>query len=92
MTRLVRTAYRYKRPPGKRKPVALEGPAVVAAKSSRRPADSQVAAEVISLEPRMRDGATKSTTAVEAPRDRPVTGGGKLKPAILTIGSPTYPT
>jgi hypothetical protein len=27
MTRIVRTAYRYKRPHGKRKPVALEVPA-----------------------------------------------------------------
>ena len=27
MNRIVRTAYRYKRPPGKRKPVALEVPA-----------------------------------------------------------------
>ena len=31
MTRIVRTAYRYKRTPGKRKPVALEGPAIVRA-------------------------------------------------------------
>ena len=28
MTRIVRTAYRYKRPPGMRKPVTLEGPMV----------------------------------------------------------------
>ena len=34
---IVTTHYRYKRPPRKRKPVALEGPAVVTAKSSRRP-------------------------------------------------------
>jgi hypothetical protein len=31
MTRIVRTSYRYKRPPGKRKAVALEVPAVVKA-------------------------------------------------------------
>ena len=37
MTRIVTTTYRYKRPPRKRKAVALEGPAVVTAKSSRRP-------------------------------------------------------
>jgi hypothetical protein len=40
MTRIVRTAYRYKRPPGKRKAVALEVPAVVKAadpaKASKR--------------------------------------------------------
>ena len=34
---IVTTHYRYKRPPRKRKPVALEAPAVVTAKSSRRP-------------------------------------------------------
>jgi hypothetical protein len=31
MTRIVRTAYRYKRAPGRKKAVALEGPAVVKA-------------------------------------------------------------
>jgi hypothetical protein len=31
MTRIVRTAYRYKRPPRKRQAVAIEGPAVVKA-------------------------------------------------------------
>jgi hypothetical protein len=41
MTRIVRTAYRYKRPPGKRKPVALEVPVVITAASKRR----KVAAE-----------------------------------------------
>ena len=51
MTRIVRTAYRYKRPPRRKRPVAIEGPAVITGKSSRRPADSQVAAEVISLAP-----------------------------------------
>jgi hypothetical protein len=79
MTRIVRTSYRYKRPPKRKKPVTVEGPAVITGKSSRRPADSQVTAEVISLVPRRRDGATKSTTAVDAPRDRPVTG------SILTV-------
>ena len=37
MTRIVTTHYRYKRPPRKRKAVALEVPAIVTAKSSRRP-------------------------------------------------------
>ena len=36
MTRIVTAHYRYKRPPRKRKPVALDMPAVVVAKSSRR--------------------------------------------------------
>ena len=35
--RIVTTHYRYKRPPRRKKPVALEVPAVVTAKSSRRP-------------------------------------------------------
>jgi hypothetical protein len=37
MTRIVRTAYRYKRPPGKRKPVALEVPAIVQAEELLTP-------------------------------------------------------
>jgi hypothetical protein len=45
VTRIVRIAYRYQRPPGKRKPVALEVPAVVTAKSSRRPIGVKAAAE-----------------------------------------------
>ena len=79
--------YRYERPPRKRKAVAIEVPAVVKEKSSRRPA-YQVAAEVISLEPRLGDGAAKATTAIDASRDRPVTGGGKLKLATVTARRP----
>jgi hypothetical protein len=45
MTRIVTTHYRYKRP-AKRKAVALEGPAVVPAKSSRRLIGEKVAAEM----------------------------------------------
>ena len=41
MTRIVRTAYRYKRPHGKRKPVAIEGPAVITAASKRRRASDE---------------------------------------------------
>jgi hypothetical protein len=37
MTRIVTTHYRYRRPPRKRKVGALEAPAIVTAKSSRRP-------------------------------------------------------
>jgi hypothetical protein len=45
---VVRTAYRYKRPAGKRKPVALEVPAVVPTKSSHRPIrEKEAAAEVL---------------------------------------------
>jgi hypothetical protein len=46
MTRIVRTAYRYKRPPRKRKPVALEVPAVVQAaepaKSHQRASEAAI--------------------------------------------------
>jgi hypothetical protein len=38
VTRIVRTAYRYKRPPRKRQAVALEVPAVVVGKNSRHQA------------------------------------------------------
>jgi hypothetical protein len=54
MTRIVRTTYRYKRPPRKRKAVALEAPAIVTAKSSRRtPVEGtkEAAAEVIADHP-----------------------------------------
>jgi hypothetical protein len=42
VTRIVRTAYRYKRPPRKRKPVALEVPAIVTIsdKTRRRRSDT----------------------------------------------------
>ena len=47
MTRIVTTHYRYKRPPRKRKPVALDIPAIVTAKNSRRPnLEEKAAAEV----------------------------------------------
>jgi hypothetical protein len=50
MARIVTTAYRYKRPPKKRKAVALEMPAVVTAQRSRHPPRAkQAAAEVVSL-------------------------------------------
>ena len=50
--RIVTTHYRYKRPPGKRKPVALEVPAVVKAKRSRRPIGVKAAAEMKRHAPR----------------------------------------
>jgi hypothetical protein len=88
MTRIVTTHYRYKRPRRKKKPVAIEVPAIVTGKGSRRPADSQMAAEVISRTPQ------PSTTQDER-RDRAVTPGGKPKPAndyrksaIVTIRRP----
>ena len=51
MTRIVRTTYRYKRPPGKRKAVTLEVPAVITAASKRRRvSDEARAALAASLE------------------------------------------
>ena len=41
---IVRTAYRYKRPPGKQKPVALEVPAVITAASRRKRASAEAKA------------------------------------------------
>jgi hypothetical protein len=41
---IVRTAYRYKRPPGKRKPVALEVPAVITTASQRKRASEEAKA------------------------------------------------
>jgi hypothetical protein len=51
MTRIVRTAYRYKRPPRKRKPVTIEVPAVITAASKRKKASAEAkAARAASLE------------------------------------------
>ena len=45
---IVRTAYRNKRPPKRKQPVALEVPAVVPTKSSHRPIrEKEAAAEVL---------------------------------------------
>jgi len=53
MTRIATAYYRYKRPPGKRKPVAFEVPAVVVkAKRSRRPIGVKAAAEMKRHAPR----------------------------------------
>ena len=78
MTRIVRTAYRYKRPPGKRKPVAIEVPAVITATSKRRKAAAEAkAALAASLklapgEPELKPAAAPSQ-------------GAAAKPAIVTI-------
>lgn len=96
MTRIVTYAHRYKRPPRKRtKTAAIEGPVIVTGKSSRRPADGQVAAEVISRSPGVRAGAAQPSTVIDASRDRTVTEGKKREPtdddrksAIVTARSP----
>jgi hypothetical protein len=83
MTRIVRTAYRYKRPPRKRKPVALEVPAVVTAKSSRRPIGVKAAAEIPRHAPVFRrKGAAQPSTPHKAKR---VAAQQAAKVAILTI-------
>jgi hypothetical protein len=81
MTRIVRTAYRYKRPPRRKQPVALEVPAVVKAaepaKASKRAksdsvSDAETAAAPANDDPRNNTGRSPSVT------DRP---------AIVTIRS-----
>jgi hypothetical protein len=54
--RSVTTHYRYKRPPRKRKAVALEAPAIVTAKSSHRPRLAGGAAAEVSATTRRDDG------------------------------------
>ena len=44
MTHIVRAAYRYKRPPRRKKPVALEVPAVINAASKRKRASAEAKA------------------------------------------------
>jgi hypothetical protein len=51
MTRIVTTTYRYKRPPRKRKAVALEVPAVVTRKRAAGPAKSVKAADRLPEQP-----------------------------------------
>jgi hypothetical protein len=82
--RIVRTTYRYKRPPGKRKPVALEVPTVVAAKSSRRLIGEKAAAEA-QLAPvsRRRRLVQPSTPCQEARVAHP--DNTARQPAVLTI-------
>jgi hypothetical protein len=78
MTRIVTSAYRYKRPPRRKKPAALEVPAVVAAKRSRRLIWEKAAAE-LQLAPvsKEKQGAVQPSTPREAARVVPA--------AIVTI-------
>ena len=79
MTRIVTTRYRHMRPPRKRKAVALEAPAIVAAKSRRPTWEDQAAAEV--PEPPtitttgQRAQSIKHTARGETRRIRPTTAG-----------------
>ena len=72
MTRIVTTHYRHKRPPRNRKVIAVEAPAVVTTKSSRRPVLGETAAEVLAVLPPFREeGATQPSTPREATRVAP---------------------
>jgi hypothetical protein len=83
MTRIATTYYRYKRTPGKRKPVAFEVPAVVKAKRSRRPIGVKAAAEIPRHAPVFRrKGAAQPSTPHDAARVAPQRAA---KAAILTI-------
>jgi hypothetical protein len=94
MTRIVTTTYRYKRPPRKRKAVALEAPAVVTTKSRRRPVrgTEEAAAEVSAALPPLREeGAAQPSTPREATRVAPPANDDRKsvtapKPAIVTTG------
>ena len=83
MTRIVRTAYRYQRPPGKRKPVALEVPAVVTTKKQPPPDWGEAAAEIPRHAPVFRrKGAAQPSTPQDAARVAPQRAA---KAAILII-------
>ena len=71
MTRIVSSAHRYKRPPQKKTPVALNVPSIVATKKNR-PAEG-AAAEAVSQSPHLHDGAAQPSTPRDAERDRAVT-------------------
>ena len=95
MTRIVTTRYRYKRPPRKRKAVALEAPAVVIAKSSRRTSPvggkEETAAED-RVPPAIHNGAARSikhaargSTSLSPPHHSASPANDDRKSAIVTI-------
>jgi hypothetical protein len=77
MTRIVTTHYRYKRPPGKRKPVALEVPPVVKATDPAK-ASKRARAD---LPPKPVGNTTSIKRAGPQPRLRP----------MMTTGPPSSP-
>jgi hypothetical protein len=72
--------HHYKRPPKKRKAVALEVPAVVTTKRSRRSVPGSAAAEAVSQSPRLHDEAPQPSTA----RSAATTAPPVRKSAIVT--------
>ena len=78
MTRIVTTHYRYTRPARKRKVVALEAPAVVAAKSSRRLSLGGRAAAEVSEPPAITTTGQRAQSSTRREAERvasPLAGG-----------------
>jgi hypothetical protein len=85
MARIVTYVHHYKRPPRKRKAVALDVPTVVTTEKSRRRPSKQAAAESVSRSPRLHDGAAQPSTARDAECDSTVTTPPAVrKSAIVT--------
>ena len=92
-SRIVTTTYRYKRPPRKRKAVTIEGPAIVTAKSSRRPVwgKEEAAAEVLHTPLLQREGAVQPSTprkaarVISPPHHSASPANDDRKPAIVNI-------
>ena len=84
MTHIVRTAYRYKRPPGRKTPVALEVPVVISAASKqRRVSDEAKAALFASIE--LAPGELERKPAVTSGR---TSAGPASKSFIVTARRP----
>jgi hypothetical protein len=88
---IVTTHYRYKRPPRNRKVVAIEAPAVVTTKNSRRPVLGETAAKVQRAP--VQEGTVQSSTPREAARvispshHSASPANDDRKPAIVTATS-----
>ena len=82
MTRIITTTYRYKRPPKKRKAVALEVPVIVATKRSRRPTWKGGGSGYSSITPPDQDGAAQPSTPGDAERERAVTQHPELRACL----------
>jgi hypothetical protein len=91
MTRIVSYAHCYKRSPRKRKAIALETPAIVTTKRSRRPNWKSGGSGFSSITPPAQDGAAQSSTRGDAERDHAVTSplhaNNDRKSAIVTTTS-----
>ena len=71
MTRIVTTHYRYKRPPRKRKPVAIQVPAVVRRRAAKPEAKSVEAPDRL-LEPPANDDCKQAIVTARRPGARDV--------------------